>query len=169
VGAIGPTGDTGPSGPSGANGLNGATGATGPSGPAGSAWAIGFSDYGYYFNNASATYAAGATIQLAHNGQQSGLTFQAAGVTIVTAGTYQAFFTVVTSTTTQPIGLKDNGTAIQFTTFGVAGAAAGTPVDGKVVFTASAGDVITIYNAGASGITTAANTDCVTLILERIS
>jgi hypothetical protein len=79
------------------------------------------------------------------------------------------FVTVLTSTTTQPVALKDNGTAIQFTTLGTAGAAAGTPVTGGVAFTAATGDVITLYNAGASSITTSASTDCVVFIIEKIA
>jgi hypothetical protein len=193
-GAAGPTGDTGPMGPmgesgpegqAGANGLpgevgpsgptgpSGEAGAAGPSGPSGPAGAGGMSVYGNFYSNITSNVAANAAIPIPFSvTYSSGIFFDSSGITILTPGTYQAFFTVIPSSATQPIGLAINGTVpFPSGSFGPVGGTAGTPVNGQLVFTAAANDKITLVNKGAATISFTGNAYSsanVTLIIEQI-
>jgi hypothetical protein len=167
-GPIGPPGPEGPAGPPGADGEDGsngttglpgadgaqgpagdagATGATGPAGPAGSS---GLSQYAYVYNLGGETVALEADVTFDSNGVSTpGITHTlgAAGITLVTAGTYEVAFSV-SGTEPSQMALFVNGTLVPGTVYG---SGAGTQQNsGQAIFAAPAGAVLTVRNHTSS-------------------
>jgi hypothetical protein len=151
-GPQGPTGTTGSAGPPGTAGTDGAAGPTGPTGSAGPAGAPGatgsngLSQYTYVYNLGAEVVALEADVTFDSSGvHTAGITHAsgAAGITLVTAGTYEVTFSI-SSTEPSQFALFDNGTLVPGTVYG---SGAGTQQDtGQAIVTTGAGDVLTVRN-----------------------
>lgn len=149
VGAQGPTGTAGAQGPAGsvgAQGPVGPAGAVGAQGPAGPAGAVASREFAYVYNEGPAVVAIEADVPFDSNGVLSaGITHApgGAGITFVTAGTYEVTFTLSGVEPSQ-MALFLNGASVAGAIYG---SGAGTqPNTGQVIITADAGDVLTLRN-----------------------
>ena len=163
VGAKGDTGAVGPAGPAGATGLTGATGATGPAGPAGATGATGppgppgpaganaVAGYAYYYNvdPSGPPIAPGEAVRFDTNGPSTAGFIHFPGladVVLTAAGVYKASF-IVTAIEPNQMAVFLNGSPVPGSVYG---SGAGTQQNtGEVIFSASAGDVITLVNHGS--------------------
>jgi hypothetical protein len=143
-GAPGAAGIAGPTGPAGVEGTVGPAGARGPTGT------NGLAQYAYVYNLTPQTVAEEAPVTFDSNGvMTAGITHAtgAAGITLVTAGTYEVSFSV-SGTEPNQMALFDNGTIVPGTVYG---SGAGTQQNsGQAIIAAGAGDVLTVRNATSS-------------------
>ena len=150
AGPLGPAGEAGQQGIPGAEGTRGPAGipgATGATGPAGSS---GLSQYAYVYNLSAETVALEADLTFDSNGVLTpGITHAlgAAGITLTTAGTYEATFSV-SGTEPSQMALFVNGVLVPGTVYG---SGAGTQQNtGQGIFVAPAGAVLTVRNHTSS-------------------
>lgn len=160
VGAQGPTGTAGAQGPAGPAGSVGAQGPVGPAGavgaqgPAGPAGPTASREFAYVYNEGPAVVALEADVPFDSNGVLSaGITHAPgdAGITFVTAGTYEVTFTLSGVEPSQ-MALFLNGAAVPGAIYG---SGAGTqPNTGHVIIVVGAGDVLTLRNHTSSAAVT---------------
>lgn len=149
-GAIGSPGADGPPGPA---GPPGDAGPTGPPGPAGS---NGLSAFAYVYNLSAETVQLEADVTFDSNGVLSGIVHaqRAAGITLVSAGTYSVRYSISTTEPSQ-LALFANGVLVPGSIYG---SGAGTQQNtGQAIATFGAGDVLTVRNhtsAAAIGLAT---------------
>ena len=151
AGATGPPGPAGPTGPTGATGVTGAAGATGATGATGAAGAL---LYAYYYNLSSEVVAIEADISFSTNGNSTAGFTHLAGTTEITidnAGVYELSF-IVSGVEPNQFAVFDNGSVVPGSVY--ASGAGTQETTGQVIFTASAGDVVTLRNhSSASAVT----------------
>ncbi|MFZ5953479.1 MAG: hypothetical protein ACOYT8_00085 [Candidatus Dependentiae bacterium] len=181
VGALGATGNTGPSGftgftgPIGARGALGALGATGNTGPTGFTGFTGFTGnsgaaglaagdaaflYAYFSGTTSVTggdpttLADSASVPFTTNGPISGITHApgSTNIEISTTGTYEVLYTIRTATTSRFTAALNGSLIPGATLYFITGFKTPASVTGRVVFSANAGDVLTIRCVNASGV-----------------
>jgi hypothetical protein len=149
-GAQGVQGKVGPQGTAGAEGAQGAVGAAGPPGPTGPAGSNGLSQYAYIYNLGGETVPLEADVTFDTNGVLTpGIihTLGVAGITLTTAGTYEATFSV-SGTEPSQMALFVNGILVPGTVYG---SGAGTQQNtGQAIFIAPAGAVLTVRNHTSS-------------------
>jgi hypothetical protein len=108
------------------------------------------SQYAYVYNLTPETVAVEGDVTFDSNGVMSSGIIHApgdTGITLVDAGTYEVSFSVSTTEPSQ-MALFDNGSLVPGTIYG---SGAGTQQnDGQVIFTAGAGDVLTLRNHSSS-------------------
>ena len=161
-GTNGTNGVDGLPGTNGTNGTNGVDGATGPAGPAGATGpAGGIADYAYIYNTTPVTIpvtapqivAAGAPVLFSSTGAiTAGFTYNAVTgqITLVGAGTYHVIFSVSALEINQ-FALYLGATQVASTLYG-----SGSVLQqntGSAIFTATAGQVLTLVNVSALAVT----------------
>lgn len=149
-GAQGAQGEVGPQGTTGAEGAQGPAGAAGAAGATGPAGSNGLSQYAYIYNLGGETVPLEADVTFDSNGVLTpGITHAlgGAGITLTTAGTYEAAFSV-SGTEPSQMALFVNGILVPGTVYG---SGAGTQQDtGQAIFIAPAGAVLTVRNHTSS-------------------
>lgn len=144
--ADGVTGSTDPTGATGADGIIGPTGPTGPTGPAN-----GLAAFGGRFNTTpqtlNLTIGGTTVIPLPSNMPSLDVTYAPANsITIATTGTYEINYSSTLSVltgTTVTLAVRQNGTNIPDTIISrVLPAGVGSPFNGSIIISLSAGDVI---------------------------
>jgi Collagen triple helix repeat (20 copies) len=149
-GAQGVQGEVGPQGTTGAEGAQGPAGAAGATGATGPAGSSGLSQYAYIYNLGGETVPLEADVTFDTNGVLTpGITHApgVAGITLTTAGTYEATFSV-SGTEPSQMALFVNGILVPGTIYG---SGAGTQQNvGQAIFIAPAGAVLTVRNHTSS-------------------
>ncbi|HEY8809235.1 MAG TPA: hypothetical protein VIM28_04350 [Solirubrobacterales bacterium] len=150
AGPPGAQGKVGPQGTAGAEGAQGAVGAAGPPGATGPAGSTELSQYAYIYNLGGETVPLEADVTFDTNGVLTpGITHAlgVAGITLTTAGTYEATFSV-SGTEPSQMALFVNGILVPGTVYG---SGAGTQQNtGQAIFIAPAGAVLTVRNHTSS-------------------
>ncbi len=133
-------------------GATGATGVTGATGATGAAGAPAVAELAQAFSTAAQTVGAGAAVPLAENGAvTAGITRDAAnGLQVANPGTYIAAAEV--SSTDGPFAIQRNGVTLP----GGVLVPNGTNQSAVAVFTADAGDVLTLVNTSGEAVDVAA-------------
>lgn len=149
-GAQGAQGEVGPQGTTGAEGAQGAAGAAGATGATGPAGSNGLSQYAYIYNLGGETVPLEADVTFDSNGVMTpGVTHALgfAGITLMTAGTYEVTFSV-SGTESSQMALFVNGTLVPGAVYG---SGAGTQQNtGQAIFIVPAGAVLTVRNHTSS-------------------
>ncbi len=172
TGAIGATGDTGATGTTGATGSTGSTGTSGATGATG-ATGGGALDYAYIYNIGVESVPSNTDVSFDTNGPISAGISHAVGtkpITLRVTGTYRVTYTLALAAGSlgQFAVVQDGYSAfIPGSEFG----GSSSTIVGQVIFTAQAGDTITLHNTSAvaallTGIASQANAS---ILIERIA